>query len=122
MLFEFADAEVAACHVDGAVCTVRFAAARVVDGSEAQWMALRLVGVLAQSVAAQEVTACMGRLHAGQVLQGGMRRRQLPVPWQASEGVLLELEFAQGEWVQWRFQQLALEVVPDSCAVGAFQC
>lgn len=122
MLFEFTDAEVAACHVEGSMCAARFAAALVMDDSEAQWMALRLVGELARPVAEQDLKTCMGRLHAGLVQQGGLRLRQLPLPWQASESVLLELEFAHGELLQLHFKQLMLERVPDSCAVGAFQC
>lgn len=124
MQFEFADAEVACMQLQGGVLALRFAAARVLDdqGGGTQWMPLQLyaTGVTAADPAA--LVECMGRVESGQVLHAGQRMAALPVPWQASGPVVLELVLAQGPWLQLHCQTLTLQQLPGAQSVGAFQC
>lgn len=128
-MFEFAEAEVAACLLQGDVLTVRFAAARVQSGlhREGQWMALELVarGVRPGSAGnAVDVAASVGRLHDGLVqwADDGSRQRHLPLPFHSERACMLELEFAQGGPCLFGLQSLQLQALPGRCAVDAYQC
>ncbi|WP_370681467.1 hypothetical protein [Comamonas sp. GB3 AK4-5] len=125
-MFEFADAEVAACQLQGNVLTLRFAAARVQSGprSEAQWMALQLLAGGVQQASAGGAAASVGRLHDGLLrwADDGSRQRHLPLPFHSERACMLELEFAQGERCLFSAQSLQLQVLPGRCAVDAYQC
>ena len=124
--FEFAEAEVAACVLDGDVLSLRFAAARVKTSphDELQWMSLQLLAGGAQPVSVFGSKAAIGRLHDGQLrwLDDGSRQRHLPLPFYSERACTLELEFAQGEHCVFVVRSVQLELVPGRCAVEAYQC
>lgn len=134
MEFEFADAEVAACHVEDGVLTVRFAAARVQTHTgaharaEAQWMPLVLVaeGVdgAAELLAGAEAAAWQGRLHDGLLVDRtqGRRWRSLPLPFESAHAVCLELEFVHGLCLQAMAHRVRVQAPTCGLAVGAYQC
>lgn len=141
MEFEFSDAEVAACTLEGTELTVRFAAVRAQahPRAEAQWMPLTLVASGVQAETLADVPASLGRLHDGLVVwaASGRRQRGLAIPFDSAAsvaesgapvladtpgGCTLELEWAQGQRSRWVVERLQV-LAPDShCAVGAYQC
>lgn len=141
MEFEFADAEVAACTLEGTELTVRFAAARAQahPRAEAQWMPLTLIASGVQVTTPADVPASLGRLHDGLVVwvTGGRRQRGLAIPFDSAApvveggtpapadtqgGCTLELECAQGQRSRWAVVRLQVLAPVSHCAVGAYQC
>jgi hypothetical protein len=124
--FEFAEAEVAACVLDGDVLSLHFAAAPVQSGvrCEVQWMALQLLASGVQPTQTRSFTGAMGRLHDGQLrwLDDGSCQRHLPLPFSSERACTLALEFAQGERCVFTVRSVQLELVPGRCAVDAYQC
>lgn len=126
LTFEFADAEVADCQLQGDVLTLRLAAARVQPGprGEAQWMALQLVASGVRQASTGNAAICVGRLHGGWLrwADDGSRQRHLPLPFHSESACMLELEFAQGECCVWAVHSVQLQVLPGHCAVDTYQC
>lgn len=141
MEFEFADAEVAACTLEGSELTVRFAAVRAQahPRAEAQWMPLTLIASGVQAANPADVPASLGRLHDGLVVwpASGRRQRSLVIPFDSAApvaedgappladtqgGCTLELEWAQGQRSRWVVARLQVLAPASHCAVGAYQC
>ena len=141
MEFEFADAEVAACTLEGTELTVRFAAVRAQahPRAEAQWVPLTLIASGVQPETPADVPASLGRLHDGLVVwaASGHRQRGLVIPFDSAAtvaedgtpapadtqgGCALELEWAQGQRCRWVVERLQVLAPASYCAVGAYQC
>lgn len=135
MEFEFSDAEVAACTLEGTELTVRFAAVR----AEAQWMPLTLIASGVQAANPADMPASLGRLHDGLVrwATSGRRQRGLAIPFDSAApvaeggalpladtqgGCTLELEWAQGQRSRWTVERMQVLAPAGHCAVGAYQC
>lgn len=137
MQFVFEDSEVARLELSqggGNVLTVRFSAARVIEGAgrtgsgEGAWMQLLLICELVTQVGPG--LEASGRLEGGCVrlerTSSGQRLRTLPVPYERYQSLEqkleLELEFARGEYLRVPCRSLRLQPVAAQCATESFQC
>ena len=125
MQFVFEDSEVAQLQISEEVLTVRFSAARVVEGGrtgsgEGQWMRLLLICEL-DALSGTGLQAS-GRLEGGCVRVGGQTLRSLPLSYEVRQPLVLELDFASGHQVRLQGHQLQLRTPEGAGAVESFQC
>ena len=125
MQFVFEDSEVAQLQISEEVLTVRFSAARVVEGGrtgsgEGQWMRLLLICEL-DALSGTGLQAS-GRLEGGRVRVGGQTLRSLPLSYEVQQPFVLELDFASGARLRLQGRKLQLRTPEGAGAVESFQC
>ncbi len=136
-MFELADSEISRIEATPSGLSIHFSAALVRLGdapahasaqgcSTQQWGYSNGVSLHLAQVAIQgDVAHCTGRLADGILRHGDQRLPALPLPsqWQADEGALrLELQCANGAWLQVQAQRLQCDEAPDARFVEVFKC
>ena len=135
--FEFADSEISRIDVVPGGLHIRYAAAMLRVGAVPLPAATHGCGnalqgysngvslVLSGATVQGDIAACTGRLSDGKLLHKGERLAALPLPsqWQAEGAPLrLDLQCANGAWLQVDAQQLRCEEAADARFVEVFKC
>ena len=132
--FEFADSEISRIDAQPDGLHIRFAAAMLRVGDEAtnlgcgnalQGYSNGVSLVLSGATVQGDIAACTGRLNDGKLLHKGERLAALPLPsqWLAEGAPLrLDLQCANGAWLQVDAQQLRCEEAADARFVEVFKC
>jgi hypothetical protein len=122
--FEFADSEISSVDTQDDTVVVRFAAALLHTNGE-QGYTNGLCLVLQTATITGDTPHCIGRISAGHLRIHGERLTSLPVPshYSAPANMLrLDLQMANGAWLQIDTCSLQCDAVAKACTVDVFQC